>query len=342
MQFAGADRDSFNDVLSGAQTYTTGDYDYTWAPYVSAVVTLNSSTTLHSGDNSDGYGGLASVSWNDAPSSVGTGTYSVSSYHSASSSCGDFTERYWGGSDTANQPTIGNLPSNDYLWYFNTSGAVPAYDGSYYYPYADLVLNKNCGGSDPCSGTAYWSLSSSYMSLSCASCSSTRLSSTGGGTCSYSDGSVSVSLDSWTIGPESIGVASPTTVSSAGYTTNSWSPGYISYVYWNVPCNCSYNLPGAPLREAFGTFQNPNTNNWPNPSATSAATFNINSTTWADSIGISGSYSPQPVYTGDPGSGTTLYRYAPQNWYAGSQSSGGINIFSGWIECYINHGSSHF
>jgi hypothetical protein len=343
------DRSAFNTVDTLAGTQVIGDYSFNWYTYVSASVTKGGQQ-LHSASD-DGYE-ISGVQFLDAPSDYGPGTWLSSNYHYAE------CDVYWTDyvstpSRTVNQPTIGNLPYENYLWYFGpgTPGAVPTVNGGYYYQYANLTFNKNCGAGDTCSGTPTWSEDdpNGYISLSCSTCSGSTMQSTGAGTCSTTDSSVTATLNGWAVGPVNIGVASPSELISAGYLTTPWegSGGYRSFVYWNVGCNCEYFLvQSVPLHEYFGTFQNPTSNNWGNPTATGNSAFNINADTFADQIAVAdnASLNPHPVYTGDPGSGNTLYKYAPQEHYMGSSTLGttsGLKVYSGWIEYYIDHGNSH-
>jgi hypothetical protein len=166
-------RDADNDVWTYAQSCVTGAYANTWTSYVSATATHNSSQT-HSG-NSTGYNGAhTQVSWHDTPSSVGSGTYGIASYHSFSSTCGNFLQFNWNFSLSVTPPTINGLSGG---WIFNGVDD----PGNGYYKDVLLSVSHNCTASNSpgdvavCNSTPYWTapVNGSKISFDCTSCANT-------------------------------------------------------------------------------------------------------------------------------------------------------------------------
>lgn len=340
-------RVGFNNVESYSGVEVDGPYWYNWYKYVSASVSRNS-TQLYSGAY-DGFNYSYILQWNDSPSSTGTGTYQKSSYHYTS--CGSYAvDDTLNASLTVNQPTIGNLPYNNGLWYFGpgTPGAVPIGSGGYAYQYAYPTFNTNCGTGDVCTGTPQWThIGSGYVSLSCTSCSSPTLTSIAAGTCNYDDG-VSASMAGFSTDTTSIMVNAPKFFATAqSSATQAWNSGYQTFVYWYVKDECSSpNLvPSVAMNEQFGTFQNPGViAGWTDPSPGNPANFNDGTYEVYDTVGAYGStWNPTPTYSqsGPPYTYNTLLKYAPQSWYVGTQTFGyGISVFSGTISYYQDHGNS--
>ena len=353
-------RIGFNDVEALAGTQVVGDAEDNWTTYVSSVESRNG-TPLHS-ESDYGVGGTdpgepAVVQWNDAPSSAGTGTYTTSNYHSAWCGPNNPTDTS-GDSLTVNQPTIGNLPYDNFLWYFGpgTPGAVPTYGDYYYYQYANLLLNKNCGGGDNCSGTPTWSEYDpyGYISLSCTNCSGSTVRSTADGNCQTSASSVFVSLNGWTVGPEQIGVASPSYIyaSSTIHLQHGGGPdyGYTTAIHYKAVSNCSQLMPEAPGHEEFSgldTNESAVTTGWNQyPQETNFTEFNVDDytfedTIWADDSGANPQWVPDPVPPG-PSYFTWLTR-VDQTWYLGSSSlntTNGHTVFSGALTYYQDHATA--
>jgi hypothetical protein len=336
-------RVGFNEIEALAGTQVVGDFWYNWNTSVSSAEYRNGSL-LHYGTAS-GTGDLSSVQWNDAPSSVGVGTFTTSNFHSAQ--CGsNYTSSSSGDSLAVVSPTISNLPYNNSLWYFGsgTPDAVPIY-GGYAYQYADLTFVKNCNPGDTCSGSPSWSKVDPSGLISITS--GGRLKSAAGGTCGY-DSAVTATLSGWQIA-EPIMVNSPEFLAAPrDPDTRQWNSGYQTWVYWVVADACSpaNAVPSVALYETFGAFHNPGViSGWTDPTATGASGYNFDTYTFYDAIGAWGSYNPTPTFTSQspPYTYNSIIKYASQSWFVGTQSvNSGRRVFLGTIEYYRDHGDSHY
>ena len=349
-------RTSFNTVeaLGGSQAY--GPYEGDWYTTTNETERLNGNWIA---SGSDAGWTASGVEIEASPSSVGTGLYSHTTRHEFE--CENYYDVQWSGDSLAvNQPTVGNLPYNNDLWYFGpgSPSAVPTLGGQYFYQYANLTFNKNCGGGDTCSGTPTWSESdpSGYISLSCTNCSNTTLQSSGVGNCTDAS-SISVSLNGWAIGPINILVNSPrrfgTTIitSTAELPSGSADPGYETTKQYQIEDRCTpYDyVQSAPFHESFGSFSNHSsvTSGWPNPSAEGTSAYNCGDYTICDYIyahdnGANPQWSPDPEFN-DPAIRFTILKQATQSWYVGSStpnSSNGVLVRAGSIYYYQDHGNA--
>jgi hypothetical protein len=349
-------RSGSNQVWSWAQSYVTGDYADTWSVTVSATTAHNGGQT-HSGQATASNGQIATVQWFDAPSSLGSGTYTEAEQHSFSNTCGgNQGPIYDNDSLTVNKPTISGFPQNGAFWYLGpgTPCQVAAQNGAYYIQCVPLTFNTNCGAGDTCTDTPQWTITSNngQASLSARSGSSVTLTAGGTrGTCQY-DSSVSASMGGFSTDANAVLVNSPRSLISApGNQTIPWTQGintgYMSQVYWNMgdACSPANALVGLPLYETFGVFANPGvTSGWPDPTPTSATAFNYDTYTFFDTIGASNaSYVPVPLWTAytPPFAFNTVIKWAPQSWFAGSTSQGsGLQVSAGTISYYVDHGTS--
>ena len=159
-------RTTINNVQSQAGTWVVGSYAGNWDTYVQQTAKYEGSQS-HYGTQSI-QNGPSTVTFNDTPSSKGTGIYSNSNGHVAYCDQWPYTTSIGTSSDTqeVDAPEIENLPAGNgegvpSLWYFEDApSAVPAhvgYSGSYLYQYANLTYNKNCLGNDTCNGDPTWS-----------------------------------------------------------------------------------------------------------------------------------------------------------------------------------------
>lgn len=345
-----------NQVWSWAQSYVTGDYADTWSVTVSATTALNGSQT-HSGQDAASSGQIATVQWYDAPSSLGSGTYTEAEKHSFSNSCGGSQGPYNDNDTlTVNKPTISGFMQNGTLWYLGpgTPCQVAAQNGAYYIQCVHLTFNTNCGSGDTCTDTPQWTITSSNGQASLNATSGNSVTLIAGGTrgnCEY-DSSVAASIGGFSTDPYAVVVNSPgNLISAPGNQTIPWTQGidtgYKSQVYWNMGDECSpaNDMIGLPLYETFGTFANPGvTSGWSSPTPTWATTFNYDMYTFFDTIGASNaSYVPVPTWTAynPPFAFNTVIKWAPQSWFAGSTSQGsGLQVSAGTISYYVDHGTS--
>jgi hypothetical protein len=329
-------REASNSIEEIAQTYTTGNYWYTWNASISSTVT-RSGSLLHSSSNSVGYGYVAQLEWHDAPSTTGSGTYYMSNLHGAQSSCGGSTS--YSTSDTlyVNKPYISGGNS---AWFLG-SGVSDSANG--YYNQASLTANSNCNAGDTCAATPYWTVTagSSKVSLSCSSCSAQTLTAIAGSV-TGSDISLTISIAGFTSEPFYFSVGTPkTVVSSINGTPISdaaFNDGFKSTIYYSTRDNFNNVMPSIALNEQFGSTTNDQPNNWANPSAGGISSYG--SYEWFDTLSFYSCASVTPVCTNpqSPLSSSAVKHYS-QTWRVGSSTVGtGVIVQTDNLQYYVDHG----
>lgn len=352
-----------NNVETLVGTQITGDYWYDWAAYVSANVSVNSSV-IESGTSSVDYGGnnqifaggtAAGVTWNNAPSTYGPGTYSQSGYHIAASECGDYGTATSSDSLTVNQPSFtqsnaGNaIPQT--LWNMGpgTDAAILTSNGYTYYQSITLTINTNCNPGDTCNDTPQWSISSPANTLYLSPTSGTSVTLSTGpsmGNCT-ADTPVSVSLGGFSSNSVTFTTNSPGRVTDkiAYYLTE--GSGYVNQVTWQISDVCpggTDRLTVLPLHEAFGTWTvESGTSGW-NPPTPTALSFDVSDVTFSDYVRADCPFClPTPSYSSNGYQYFTPIMQSAQQYYAGSStvpSTSGAQIYSGTITFYQDHGDT--
>jgi hypothetical protein len=341
-------RDADNDVWTYAQSFMTGAYAQTWTTYVSATATHNSSQT-HSGNSTGNAGALAQVSWHDAPSSVGSGTYAIASHHSFQSTCGNSSQYNYSFSLNVTPPTISGLSGG---WLF---GSVDDPDNGYYKAVA-LSVSHNCTASDSpgdvasCSSTPYWTapVNGSKITFSCTSCSNTNATSVQpSGTC----GDISIRANVGGL----LSTSFPFTVNTMrswtnrGYVDSNFGAGYRTRYSYQLTDVCSNYMPRVVTNETFGSkvdlwaaghqgiqdtwtalqsggFAHPD-GFWP-----SGITYDYLVASYTASQGT-----PATVHPGDPGADAPVMSQT-QTWRVGSATVGeGISAQSATMVNYLGH-----
>jgi len=361
-------RTASNNVDALAGTQIVGDYWYTWAATISSTEQV-SSTTIHTGSASVGYGGnntivaggtAAGLQWDDPPSTRGAGAYSLSNYHQAYSECGGgvLTQVTYD-SLSVNQPTIGGTPittQTPYALYNLGSGtADPIYtsNGSENYSYNQSVVltaQTNCGVSDTCNDTPQWTISSpaSTLNLSTSSGSQTTLRvGPSMGNCQY-DTPVSFSIGGFSSSTLTFAVNSPTALNRTLSFTSAIPFGYQTGIQYELldacfPHNVFWTMP---MSEQFGLSWSYGSGvaGWNPPTPDPWASFNVNYYTFQDNIFASCSACiPTAVYTESaaPYLYNTPLQSGQHNFNAGSTTSGvGASVYSGTIIYYQDHGDN--
>lgn len=325
-------RDADNDVWTYAQSYMTGAYADTWSTYVSALARHDGAQT-HYGESTEYYGNLAEVSWHDAPSSLGPGTYGITSYHSFQSLCGDFYQYSYGFSLNVTPPTINGLPGG---WLFD--GVDDPQNG--YYRADALNVSHNCTPSDSpgdvasCNSTPYWTAPTkgSKISFSCTVCAYTDATVIEPSD-SCADISIQANVGGFLSTPFPFTANTLRAWTNRGYQDTIYNDGYQTRYSYQLTDVCGYSLARVAVNETFG----PKVDLW-------AAGHNALQDTWSTlqsagfeypagfwSIGIFYDYlvasytssqaTPATVHPGDPGDSQQVMSQS-QDWRAGSASVG--------------------
>ncbi len=369
-------RTTINNVQSQAGTWVVGSYAGNWDTSVQQTAYYEASQS-HYGTQST-QNGSSTVTFNDTPSSNGTGTYSNLNGHQAYCDQWPYTTSTGGSWDSqeVEAPEIESLPQANgdgvpSLWYFKDApSAVPAnvgYGGGYAFQYANLTYNKNCLGNDTCSGNPTWSKVDSEGSITVNS--SGVLQSTGPSAgCGEYSAIVEATLSGWTV-DSLIWVNAPVSgqlpfgksvstdkweVDASGETTT----GYMTRHPWEVVGICGFAIPSMAINETFGT--------WSEPGATSGWTTDPGESHhdrfpgsfcptcrsyggqyfFEDVIGAEAVMgTPTPVWTG-PGPtymyNTVIKTTSLQKWFIGVQTphGNGTEILNLNIKLYQDHGFS--
>ena len=245
-------RDADNDVWTYAQSYMTGSYQAAWTTYVSATASRNGSQT-HSGNNTGSYGGLAQVSWHDAPSTVGSGTYQIASYHSFSSICFDFSQYNYSFSLVVNPPTVNGLAGG---WIFNGVDD----PGNGYYAGVALTVSHNCVASNSpgdvatCTSTPGWTAPTNgqKVSLACSPCTNQTVTSVQpSGTCG--DITIQASLGGFLATPFPFTANTQTGWANLGFQDTNSGAGYQSRYSYQLTDVCGYIMARVATNETFGS-----------------------------------------------------------------------------------------
>lgn len=261
-------RTSINNVQSQAGTWVRGTYAGNWDTFVRQRAYYEGLQSHPTGTDTT-QNGDATVTFNDTPSSKGTGTYSNSNYHEANCDVPPFAQSTGTSGDVqeVDAPEIENLPDSNALWYFGsgTPGAVPVnvgYGGGFAYQYANLTYNKNCVFNDTCSGTPSWGENDPEGAISVSS-SGVMTSTKGHANCEYNS-AATATLNGWTVSTPGIlvnwatGVTKP---SNEDVETIRWQDsgglgdGYMTKHPWQANDNCGSNaIPSMAINETFGIF----------------------------------------------------------------------------------------
>ena len=313
-------RTTINDVQSQAGTWVVGSYAGNWDTSVQQRAYYEGSQSHYGAQTIQN--GPSTITFNDTPSSKGTGSYANFNSHQASCDKWPYTTSAGTSSDTqqVDAPEIESLPYSNALWYFGsgTPSAVPAhvgFDGGYAYQYANLTYDKNCLDDDACDGSVTWGEIDTPGAISVTSV-GVLTSTKGHSTCSW-DSAVTATLDGWTIS-ESILVAKPTGVTRAygqSVTTSQLSNGYGTDHPWEVNDTCGYKLPSMAVNETFGAFSEHAsvTAGWGDPTASHPSGW-ADEYFFTDRIGADDelgppTWDPAPEYTG-PGPKLQLHHQA--------------------------------
>ncbi len=362
-------RTASNNVESLAGAQVVGDYYYDWNAQVTSAVTTNPSGG-HSGSKSVGYGGndqpgisgtYAHVVWEDQPSTVGTGTYTlaVSTAWNDESPCSDSQSLTLSPNDslTVSQPTISGLFSGNAFWNLGPGTSDPqATTTGNYYQSVSLTFNSNCNPGEPCTDTPAWSLSTTNNQTSLSATSGSTVTLQKGSTlgdCQYHS-TLSASIGGLSSANYSIAVNSPGSLSHTTETTGAWGTGYTTYWSFEVldvctpahnvllPVPISEDFPGSPAfsdENGGSGYYHVTPDNW---DYTDWAT----SSTFIDEIGQNGPAPSPAVYfdvTGPPYTGNTVYLMGAHTFNAGSMTTGnGTPVYtSGNIRYFADHGDNN-
>jgi hypothetical protein len=361
-----------NNLQSYASGYTLGNYWYYWTPSVSAT-TYKDGVQTHSGSASANPGYTASISWNDTPSLLGAGTYSLNSANSWTAWCGTYGPSYYQVSNNVQKPTITQSNAGDAysqaLWNLGPGTALAVQSGSAYYrQQITLTIDRHCiVGYDTCNDAATWTINSpaSTLALSTNTGNSVYLNKGSSmGNCQY-DTPVQVNASGWYSNAVVFGVNSPSraiqradiTSGDARKHTDDLAPGYQTTVpvsFLDVCAGGGNLIYAMPWYETFGGWQNPGViSGWnATPTPTSSAGFNwpLDPRILLDYIGAHDTtytWNPAPVFTSSapPYTYNTSISQAPHSYYLGagenSVYSGGVNVFNGWILYFQDHGDTY-
>ncbi len=355
-------RTSTNNVQQKAAAWVTGDYYYLWSTGVTATA-YKDSVARHSGSATAPAGQGALIYWDDAPSSTGTGYYSVTEMTYYDSPCESLIRGPFTSGEQVDKPTI-TLPNDGFafptsLWNLGpgTDNFILTADGKYAYKQAiTITVNNHCLSIDTCSDTPTWTINSPASTLVLSPTTGTSVSLSKGtamGNC-QTDTPVTVSLGGFSSDPVIFGVNSPSHVISRAdlNLTENLNPGYRSNISWEVTDVCpggADRLTTLPLYEAFQGWSFPGViTGWNKPTGDlpeSNTAFNYSTTVFRDHIWASNSaWNPVPVFTssGPPYTYFTLIMTAPQQYYVGTNvPTGGTQVYSGNIYHYRDHGDAY-
>lgn len=355
-------RSASNQVWSWAQSYVTGTYSGTWTTVTSATTAHDGGQT-HSGQNSAGSNQTSTVQWYDAPSTVGSGSYTDAERHEFISTCGDDIINNDNSSLTVQTPTITTMPGqpfSGYLWNLGSGSSDPLQSNNegYFYQSAPLQFNSNCGPSDTCNDTPQWSLATAngQTQLSTTSGASVTLrKGSNQGDCQFNS-SLSASIGGFLTGAYAIMVNSPK--STAHYSSmdqmigiNNPPTGYITYWHLGVEDACA--TPNAvsamPMNETFpnGVSPAPGTSGWnvPNSAKPSWEVGDWTGNTFIDSIGdVCAQCTPPGTWTvgNPPFVYNTVLASGSHYFYAGTITSAmGWSVYTGTIQYFQDHGANN-
>ncbi len=337
-------REASNSVDSLAGTQTVGDYWEYWASYVQSNEAVNS-TPINSSSQQVGDGQVASLEWHNAPSSSGTGLYTTSNTHVATSECGDYTS--YGSSDSlpVQPPTITGASG---AWFLG-GGSDP---NNGYYNQAALTANSNCGPSDTCNDTPVWTVTQtgSKVSLNCSVCYDQTITAEAPSN-AQGDVTFTISIGGLTSSPFAFTVNSPGSLDSAGPPYDiPYEDGWFTALYYNTLDEFGNRMPSVALNEEFSTPANcpggavsyfcpDQSNNWQKPSAYGLAGYNQQGY-WYDQIYVYGWSGWAPAYSGPqkPLSSSTV-DHSVQTWRVGSATVGqGVEVQYDTFQRYVDHG----
>ncbi len=316
-----------NSVFSWGASFTTGLYAYRWKGRVQATVRVNGST-IHTGDVQGGWNQTAEISWTDQPSSVGVGTFSINNTHTFQSQCNHNITKNTAYSLTVQRPTISGVNA---IWWLG-GGSDPS---NGYYNASALTADPKGAPEVPS-----WSVpvGSGKMSLFCFICTSnTATSQAPSSGCQY-DIIIRVSVGGLDSDNFLMSVNQPSYLESLGPPADAgWNAaGFKSTIPYRIRDHCNYALPSIAVNEQFGPFINDTSNNWPKPTPVNISGFSGSG--FSDVVGISGSYTPQPLVPQSPLT-TTKVDHATQTWRVGSSTSGqGVQVQTNTHQKYLDHG----
>ena len=351
-------RTSTNNVQQKAAAWVTGDYYYLWSTGVTATA-YKDSVARHSGSATAPAGQGALIYWDDAPSSTGTGYYSVTEMTYYESPCESLIRGPFTSGEQIDKPTI-TLPADGIfaptsLWNLGpgTDNYIPT--GDYAYRQAiTITVNNHCSEIDTCTDTPTWTINSPASTLVLSPTTGTSVSLSKGtamGNCK-TDTPVTVSLGGFSSDSTTFGVNSPGQVVSRpelAFTEN-YNTGYRSNIYWAVTDVCpggADRLTSLPYYEAFQNWQFPGViNGWGADAAESNAGFNYDPdpTVFRDQIwafDTRGTWNPHPVWTSEdpPYTYNTIIQNAAHQYYVGTTTApGGTRVFNGNLWHYRDHG----
>jgi len=244
-----------------------------------------------------------------------------------------------------------------------TATSIPTSGGYTYYQSITLTINTQCGSGDTCNDTPSWSISSpaNTLQLSPTSGASVTLSKGSSmGNCK-SDTPVSVSIGGFSSAAVTFLVNSPHAAITRSDITGTYAKatadtggGYITTDPISVLDVCGGDLlTTLPWYESFGSWYNPGViAGWPNPGPTTLSAFNDpdDSTVFVDYIGAhdtTGTWNPKPTFTSrlPPYTYNSVISQAPHSYHVGAGGgttfTGGVNVFSGTIFYYRDHGDTY-
>ena len=365
-------RTNTNNLQSYASGFALGDYWYYWAPSLS-VTTYKDGVQTHSGSASATGGYTASIYWNDTPSLLGAGTYSLNATHYWTAWCSTSGPIFVSLGNNVQKPTITQSNASDAypqaLWNLGpgTALAIPS-GGSYYRQQITLTIDRHCLVVDSCNDAATWTITSpaSTLALSTITGNSVYLNKGSSmGNCQY-DTPVQVNASGWYSSAVVFGVNSPSRAIQRGDImsgearkhTVDLTPGYQTTVpvsFLDVCAGGGNLIYAMPWYETFGTWQNPGViSGWSAlPPPTSSAVFNWPSDPrilldYIAAHDTTYTWNPAPVFTfsAPPYTYNTVISQAPHSYFLGaggnSVYSGGVNVFAnGWIFYFRDHGDTY-
>jgi hypothetical protein len=212
-------------------------------------------------------------------------------------------------------------------------------------------LTANANGAP---GTAYWTVVSGPVTMSCSACGVTTITSTGPSADCTFDVGIKISYGGFESNLFTMNVNRPRRLVSAyqpyGNPTSdsSHADGYISNVNYISADACGYAMTSIALNEQFGqwSYNNP-TYNWNHPTACydpltglTQCPSGYSGWVWPDRIShFMCSVCTPPVSNPQTPLSSTGVDYAPQTWRLGSNSIGaGVIVQTNTIQRYVDHG----
>lgn len=324
-------REAGNSVLALAGTQTVGDYWERWDSYVQATEYRNYQV-VRSGNHQVGYGGIASLEWHDAPSSIGTGTYALYSYHRAESECGDATDRSRDTSLIVSRPSVTKpLGLESGIWWLggassgNFNGADP--DNGFFNT-GTFTGNSNCGGSDVCDQPTWVvTAGSDKLSLSCTNCTVTTATSL-----KHSQTVNDIQIRFFVGGANGLGsdpvyytVNYPKEIVYQAYSstfpnlTVPFNDGYVTTLPYKTLDMSGYALPRIAYNEVFSGEQRTQGTNWPSfVSKSFPFPPMVGGTVWQDRVSMwttGGTLTPTPIDNPNDSNASSFVQSVTQKWY---------------------------